>query len=340
MSFLPIGIIEIAYAFPKNKISMQTHANGDKNVLDMLQTNLGLYEHGIIGEDESVITLAKEALLALMKKTNLQENEIGRLEVASETNPDSSKSIKSHLMSLFKENQNISGVDCVQACYAGTAALLNSIQWVESSFSGGKYAIVVCSDAYFYDDLNSQAFASAGAVAILIGRNPVFEISSEVRNYFYDTNDFCKPKNIHPKTLFNNEIFVSVYENAFKNVYNGVNGDFNVLYTPYPGLVRYICKKYGVDNYEKSFLCSELNGNTYTASLYFSLISLLYSVNVNVGQEIMMFAFGSGVSASLFRLKKVKNGCDNFDLKNAIESRKEVSHEKFTDLLNKFFSNN
>lgn len=60
---------------------------------------------------------------------------IGRLEVGTETLVDKSKSIKSMLMRLFKKcnNHNVEGVDSTNACYGGTAALFNSIAWLESS---------------------------------------------------------------------------------------------------------------------------------------------------------------------------------------------------------------
>ena len=53
--------------------------------------------------------------------------------------------MKSVLMDLFKEsnNTNVDGVDTINACYGGTNALFNSVQWIESSFWDGRYAIVV-----------------------------------------------------------------------------------------------------------------------------------------------------------------------------------------------------
>lgn len=62
-------------------------------------------------------------------------SDIGRLEVGTESLVDKSKSIKSMLMRLFKNsnNNNVEGVDSTNACYGGTAALFNSIAWLESS---------------------------------------------------------------------------------------------------------------------------------------------------------------------------------------------------------------
>jgi 3-hydroxy-3-methylglutaryl CoA synthase len=67
-------------------------------------------------------------------------DQIGRIEVGTETILDKSKSVKSVLMQLFEEsgNTDVEGVDTINACYGGTAALFNSLSWVESSAWDGK----------------------------------------------------------------------------------------------------------------------------------------------------------------------------------------------------------
>lgn len=49
-------------------------------------------------------------------------------------------------------------------------------------------------------------------------------------------------------------------------------------------------------------------GNTYTASLFNGLFSLICDENIDLkGKNIMMFSYGSGCAASLFTIKV--NGC-------------------------------
>ena len=67
------------------------------------------------------IRLSLTALERLVPKTpNLSYNDIGRLEVGTETLVDKSKSVKSVLMKLFEEsgNSDVEGVDSTNACYA------------------------------------------------------------------------------------------------------------------------------------------------------------------------------------------------------------------------------
>jgi hydroxymethylglutaryl-CoA synthase len=60
-------------------------------------------------------------------------------------------------------------VDCVQACYGGTAAVQNAANWVESRAWDGRYAVVVMTDISVYAAGPARPTSGAGAVALLIG---------------------------------------------------------------------------------------------------------------------------------------------------------------------------
>jgi len=44
-------------------------------------------------------------------------------------------------------NTDVEGVDSTNACYGGTAALLNCVNWVESNSWDGRYGLVICTDS-------------------------------------------------------------------------------------------------------------------------------------------------------------------------------------------------
>lgn len=72
-------------------------------------------------------------------------------------------------MSLFPDNSDIEGIDSKNACYGGTAALFNAVNWVESSSWDGRYALVVAGDIAIYAEGGARPVGGAGAVAMLIG---------------------------------------------------------------------------------------------------------------------------------------------------------------------------
>lgn len=131
-----------------------------------------------------------------MKKYNVDPNSVGRLEVGTETLLDKSKSVKSVLMQLFAPhgNTNIEGVDTVNACYGGTNAVFNSVNWVESSAWDGRDAVVVCGDIALYAKGAARPTGGAGCVAMVIGPDAPIAFEPGLRaSYITHAYDFYKP---------------------------------------------------------------------------------------------------------------------------------------------------
>jgi hydroxymethylglutaryl-CoA synthase len=141
-------------------------------------------------------SLALTTLSSLFKKYNIDPSSIGRLEVGTETLLDKSKSVKSVLMQLFEKsgNFNVEGVDAVNACYGGTNAIFNSINWVESSAWDGRDAVVVAGDIALYKKGNARPTGGAGCVAMLIGPDAPLAFDAGLRgSYITHAYDFYKP---------------------------------------------------------------------------------------------------------------------------------------------------
>ena len=135
------------------------------------------------------------ALLRLMRNNKIDPKSIGRLEVGTETLIDKSKSVKTYLMDYFKQhgNEDIEGAMSVNACYGGTAALFNSIAWMESRSWDGRDAIVIMSDVAFYKEGSARATGGAGAVAILITPNAPITFEPYRASNMRHCYDFYKP---------------------------------------------------------------------------------------------------------------------------------------------------
>lgn len=141
-----------------------------------------------------IYSFALTAVSNLLKKYEIDTNSIGRLEVGTETLLDKSKSVKSVLMQLFGDNTNIEGVDTINACYGGTNAFFNSINWIESSAWDGRDAIVVAGDIALYAKGNARPTGGAGCVALLVGPNaPVVAEPGLRGSYMQHAYDFYKP---------------------------------------------------------------------------------------------------------------------------------------------------
>jgi hydroxymethylglutaryl-CoA synthase len=147
-----------------------------------------------VGLQTDIYSIALTATSKLLKNYNIDPQSIGRLEVGTETILDKSKSVKSVLMQLFGNNTNIEGVDTINACYGGTNAVFNSLNWIESSAWDGRDAIVVAGDIALYAKGNARPTGGAGCVAMLIGANATLAFEPGLRGtHMSHVYDFYKP---------------------------------------------------------------------------------------------------------------------------------------------------
>lgn len=109
-----------------------------------------------------------------------------------ETLIDKSKSTKTVLMELFGNNTDIEGATIVNACYGGTAALLNAMMYCQLD---SRYAIVVAADLAVYAPGPARPTGGAGAVAVLIGRDAPLAGCCPLERATHASNtwDFYKP---------------------------------------------------------------------------------------------------------------------------------------------------
>ncbi|PHH80541.1 hypothetical protein CDD80_1053 [Ophiocordyceps camponoti-rufipedis] len=155
---------------------------------------LGQTKMSFCDDREDMYSVALTVTSKLLSKYNIDPKSIGRLEVGTETMLDKSKSVKSVLMQLFGDNTNLEGVDTVNACYGGTNALFNSLNWVESSAWDGRDAIVVAGDIALYAKGNARPTGGAGAVAMLVGPDAPLVAEPGLRGtYMQHAYDFYKP---------------------------------------------------------------------------------------------------------------------------------------------------
>ena len=132
---------------------------------------LGQGKMGFCSDCEDINSLCLTVVQKLMEKNNISYNSIGRLEVGTETIIDKSKSVKSVLMQLFESSGNfdVEGVDTTNACYGGTSALFNAVNWIESSSWDGMCGTLLIVVNFVFFLISHQKF-----VTLLIVINFVF----------------------------------------------------------------------------------------------------------------------------------------------------------------------
>jgi len=188
-----VGILALEMYTPSRYVAQEDLEAVD-NCSGKYTVGLGQLQMAFVDDREDVASIFLSAVHNLLEKYGIKPSEIGRLEIGTETLTDKSKSVKTSLMSLFGDNTDLEGVTNVNACYGGTAALFNSIAWVESSEWDGRYALVVCGDIAVYEAGPARPTGGCGALAILIGPDAVLALEPGVRaTHTLDVYDFYKP---------------------------------------------------------------------------------------------------------------------------------------------------
>ncbi|XP_063873560.1 hydroxymethylglutaryl-CoA synthase 1-like [Scylla paramamosain] len=191
-----VGILSMEVYFPAQYVDQQELEVFDGVSPGKYTIGLGQTKMGFCSDREDINSLCLTVLSRLMERTGIGYENIGRLEVGTETIIDKSKSVKSCLMQLFEEsgNTDVEGIDTTNACYGGTAALINAINWVESSSWDGRYAVAIAGDIAVYATGAARPTGGAGAVAMLVGPHAPLVMERGLRgSHMCHVYDFYKP---------------------------------------------------------------------------------------------------------------------------------------------------
>ncbi|RJE23514.1 Hydroxymethylglutaryl-CoA synthase [Aspergillus sclerotialis] len=236
-----IGIKAIEVYFPRQCVDQAELEKFDGVSEGKYTIGLGQNKMSFCDDREDIYSMSLTTLSSLLRKYNVDPKSIGRLEVGTETILDKSKSVKSVLMQLFTPhgNNNVEGVDTVNACYGGTNAVFNSINWIESSAWDGRDAVVVCGDIALYAKGAARPTGGAGCVAMLIGPDAPIVFEPGLRGtYITHAYDFFKPDLASEYPVVDGQFSLKCYteavdacykayaarEQTLKKTQNGTNG--------------------------------------------------------------------------------------------------------------------
>ncbi|KAL1915506.1 uncharacterized protein VTP21DRAFT_6630 [Calcarisporiella thermophila] len=218
-----VGILAMEIYFPKRYIDQEELEKFDGVSSGKYTIGLGQSKMAFCDDREDIQSICLTAVQSLMEKYNISYKDIGRLEVGTETIIDKSKSVKSTLMQLFVEsgNSEVEGIDTTNACYGGTAALSNAINWIESSSWDGRYALVVAGDIAVYASGSARPTGGAGCVAMLIGTDAPIVFERGLRaTHMEHVYDFYKPDLTSEYPVVDGHFSNVCYLRGFDNCYN------------------------------------------------------------------------------------------------------------------------
>lgn len=214
-----IGIKAIEVYIPTNYVNQAELEKFDEIPAGKYTIGLGQTNMAFVSDREDIYSIALTATSRLLKNYNIDPNSIGRLEVGTETLLDKSKSVKSVLMQLFGTNDDIEGVDTVNACYGGTSAVINAVNWVESSSWDGRDAIVVAGDIAIYSKGAARPTGGVGSVAMLIGPDAPLVFDSVRGSHMEHAYDFYKPDFTSEYPVVDGHFSLTCYTKSLDHAY-------------------------------------------------------------------------------------------------------------------------
>ncbi|MAY41486.1 MULTISPECIES: hydroxymethylglutaryl-CoA synthase [unclassified Neptuniibacter] len=351
---MSVGIDEISFYTSNYFLDLRTLAEVQQIESEKYYQGIGQEKMSMAAPDEDVVTMAANAARPLIERVGTDS--ISTLMFATETGVDQSKAAGVYVHRLLGLTSNCRVVELKQACYSATAAIQMACALVARQPE--KKVLVVASDIARYDlDTSGEATQGCGAVAMLITANPrLVEIDAEVGNYTEDVMDFWRP-NYRSTAIVDGKYSTKIYLKSLKKAWESFSevsalafDDFShfCYHLPFSRMAekahKHLSKlnKAGLsleqieNQVEDTLHYNRIIGNSYTASMYIGLVSLLENGKKDLaGNKVGFFSYGSGCVAEFFSGTVVpgyEKCLHTLSHRNMLEARQEVSYDEYLNL--------
>jgi len=249
-----VGIDGIEIRTGKLKLDLaETFAPAQDEDPGKYTKGLGLYASSLPDSYEDIVTMAANASYRLLDRKGLELEDVGRIDVATESAFDRSKPVSTYVAGCLEQVlegdlHHANKGERKFACVSGTQALDDAYNWIRAGRNRGRKALIIATDTALYArDDPGEATQGAGAVAMLIDENPDVVAFSDAQGFgSADETDFLKPNQQFPSVdgKRSMQVYLARMREALQDFAAG-GGDthpdnfaFIPFHTPFPGMVR------------------------------------------------------------------------------------------------------
>ena len=350
---MKIGIDKIGFAMPKYYLDIRDLATARGKEPDKFTKGLLQLEMSIPPVSQDIVTLGAQAAFEILDKEDLEK--IDMIIVGTESGIDQSKASSVFIHGLLDIQPFVRAIEVKEACYGATAALDFAKNHVMNNPESR--VLVIASDIAKYGIKSSgESTQGAGSCAMLITSNPrILELNNDNVCLTRDVMDFWRPnysQYAFVEGKFSTEQYLGCLTTTWDKYLEKNNkqlSDFDAicLHLPYPklglkGLNTLLeteaddaIKEKLSERFTESILYSQRVGNIYTGSLFLGLLSLLEnSTNLNPGDKIALYSYGSGAVAEIFSMTLVPGYEKQLrqDRFNEFNSRTRISIEEYEEI--------
>ncbi|MBA3660127.1 MAG: hydroxymethylglutaryl-CoA synthase [Gammaproteobacteria bacterium] len=315
-----VGIDAIAFYTPRYAFDLEELAKARGIDADKYTVGLGQLMMSVPPPGEDIVTMGANAAQRVL--TDIDITSIEMLLFATESSIDQSKAAGLYLHELLQLPHTCRTVELKQACYAATFGLQLALPFLREN--PDKKVLLVASDVARYGlNTTGESSQGAGAVALILSANPrILELSTESGYVTENVMDFWRPNYRHEALVdgkYSSKIYLTMLEKCWrayqkKSGRNLADHDYFCYHTPVPRLVekahlhllkindaQHLLQAERVTHIDAALIYGRKIGNTYTASLYIALASLLDEVEQDLANKrIGFYSYGSGCVAEFF----------------------------------------
>ncbi|NQE34726.1 hydroxymethylglutaryl-CoA synthase family protein [Microcoleus asticus] len=323
---MPLGIEKINLYAGRFYLDLADLAKARGQDPQYIATNLMCEQRSVYPVWEDAVTLAVNAAKKLLSPEDIEDIEL--LIVGTESAVDMGKPISTWVHRFCNLSPNCRNFEVKHACYSSTGAFKMAASWVASGSRPGKKALVINTDfSRNFVGTEHEPIGGGCAVAFLVSENPqILEIELDKAGYW--TNEIADTFRPTSRTeTVNGQISIYSYLDALEGAYEhyeqiagkvDYDADFkkHIYHAPFPGMTfqahRDIVSRLTAPNkatiplnfqqkVAESLYFAKRIGSCYGGSNFVCLLGLLTSAeNLNPGDRISLFAYGSGCQGEFY----------------------------------------
>jgi hydroxymethylglutaryl-CoA synthase len=350
---LAVGIHDLSFATAEFVLPHTALAAYNGTDIGKYHLGIGLHSMSVPAADEDIVTMGAAAAAPIVARHGTEA--IRTVVFATESSIDQSKSAGIYVHTLLGLPSATRVVELKQACYGATAGLQFALGLVHRDPS--ERVLVIASDVSKYElDGPGEPTQGAAAAAMLVGADPALLRIEEPSGLFTaDIMDFWRP-NYLSTALVDGQESITAYLQALQCTWKDYTerggralGDFRAFcyHQPFPkmaykahrALLTYCGRDAGDERVARDIAATTayntVVGNSYTASMYLALASLLDNGGDLTGLPVGMFSYGSGSVAEFFAGTVVPGYRAHLRTAahhEAIARRREVDHARYREL--------
>jgi len=353
-----VGISSIGVHVPEMYISVEELARLRQVDPAKYVTGLGCNKIALCSSKDDIAELALEAAKRALSRWDGNISDIGLLAVGTESGLDMSRPLSAWIAEKLNLQGNVRSYEVKHACYGGTLATRQAVEWKLAGMGKNKVALIIAADISLYAEGDpGEPTEGAGAIALIIGEPRIAQIDPMSFPYSKPVFDFWRPIGQQFPSVqggLSLECYIEAVKSCFADLTAGRNleqvlNQFNAMcfHTPFAKMVKKaffaLCHEHGWDDaliekiyQQKIDPTMEWNretGNSYTASLWMAVARAL--CGLAIGERVAAFSYGSGCGAELLTLQAgpdALQGAWREDILRDLASRREINAEDYKKL--------